>query len=101
MKTFQCQRPGSFALVEAFDFSSTLIFFAIYMILKFQYPIWHLFVFSSLIQKRSVEGGKQGNSIKKLKKEKIVGTTGKSARSETNSITMAPRVKPELTLPVM
>lgn len=48
-----------------------------------------------------MEGGKQGNSIKKLKKEKIVGATGKSARSETNSITMAPRVKPELTLPVM
>ncbi|XXG51885.1 hypothetical protein AAC387_Pa03g0350 [Persea americana] len=52
-------------------------------------------------KKRSVEGGKQGNSIKKSKKEKIVGATGKSARSETNSISMALRVKPELTLPVM
>lgn len=48
-----------------------------------------------------MEGGKQGNSVKKLKKDKIVGATGKSARSETNSISIPSRVKPELTLPVM
>ncbi|KAF9616499.1 hypothetical protein IFM89_029796 [Coptis chinensis] len=51
-------------------------------------------------KKRSGDGGKQGTSVKKLKKDKIVGTTGKSVRSETNTVSMAPRVKPELTLPV-
>lgn len=50
-------------------------------------------------KKRSSEGGKQGTSIKKMKKEKVVGATGKAARPEAN--TVAPRVKPELTLPVM
>ncbi|KAF8389202.1 hypothetical protein HHK36_025895 [Tetracentron sinense] len=52
-------------------------------------------------KKRSVEGGKQGASAKKLKKDKVVGATGKGVRSETNTVSMAPRVKPELTLPVM
>ncbi|OVA10083.1 WD40 repeat [Macleaya cordata] len=52
-------------------------------------------------KKRSTEGGKQGPSVKKLKKDKVLGTTGKSIRSETNTVSMAPRVKPELTLPVM
>ncbi|PIA42639.1 hypothetical protein AQUCO_02000230v1 [Aquilegia coerulea] len=52
-------------------------------------------------KKRSVDGGKQGSSVKKLKKDKIVGTTGKNVRSETNTVSMAPRVKPELTLPVL
>ncbi|KAK9098256.1 hypothetical protein Syun_025301 [Stephania yunnanensis] len=51
--------------------------------------------------KRSVDGGKQGPSIKKLKKDKVVGTTGKNIRSETNVVSMAPRVKADLTLPVM
>ncbi|XP_038984199.1 transcription initiation factor TFIID subunit 5 isoform X3 [Phoenix dactylifera] len=52
-------------------------------------------------QKRSVEGAKQGVSVKKLKKDKLVGATGKNIRSETSTVSMAPRVKPELTLPVM
>ncbi|XP_058067620.1 transcription initiation factor TFIID subunit 5 isoform X2 [Magnolia sinica] len=52
-------------------------------------------------KKKLPEGGKQGNSIKKLKKDKNVGATGKSVRSETNTISMAPRVKPELALPTM
>uniref|UniRef100_A0A5B7C3A7 Putative transcription initiation factor TFIID subunit 5 n=1 Tax=Davidia involucrata TaxID=16924 RepID=A0A5B7C3A7_DAVIN len=52
-------------------------------------------------KKRSVEGGKQGSSLKKLKKDKVVGATGKSVRTEVNTASVAPRVKPELTLPVM
>ncbi|KAG1363709.1 hypothetical protein COCNU_11G005360 [Cocos nucifera] len=52
-------------------------------------------------QKRSVEGGKQGVSVKKLKKDKLVGATGKNIRSETSTVSIATRVKPELTLPVM
>ncbi|KAK1268086.1 hypothetical protein QJS04_geneDACA013697 [Acorus gramineus] len=52
-------------------------------------------------KKKLVEGGKQGGSVKKLKKDKPVGATGKNVRSETNTVSMAPRVKPELTLPVM
>ncbi|XP_042482194.1 transcription initiation factor TFIID subunit 5 isoform X1 [Macadamia integrifolia] len=52
-------------------------------------------------KKRSVDGGKQGASVKKLKKDKVVGATGKTIRSETNTVSVAPRVKPELTLPVM
>lgn len=58
-----------------------------------------LVVLIYFVQKRSSEGGKQGTSIKKMKKEKVVGATGKAARPEAN--TVAPRVKPELTLPVM
>jgi transcription initiation factor TFIID subunit 5 len=54
-----------------------------------------------LIQKKSVEGGKQGASIKKLKKDKAVSATVKSARPEATTVPTAPRVKPELTLPVM
>ncbi|XAR57682.1 hypothetical protein NMG60_11025924 [Bertholletia excelsa] len=52
-------------------------------------------------KKRAVEGGKQGASLKKLKKDKVVGATGKAARTETTSVPAAPRVKPELALPVM
>ncbi|KAJ0984292.1 hypothetical protein J5N97_002648 [Dioscorea zingiberensis] len=52
-------------------------------------------------KKRSVEGGKQGVPVKKLKKDKVVGTLGKNVRSETSTASMAPRVKAELTLPVM
>ncbi|OAY80646.1 Transcription initiation factor TFIID subunit 5 [Ananas comosus] len=52
-------------------------------------------------EKRSTDGGKQGASIKKLKKDKLVGVTGKNVRSETSMVSMAPRVKPELPLPVM
>ena len=56
---------------------------------------------NSCVQKRSVEGGKQSASIKKLKKEKATGAMGKATRPETNIVTMAPRVKPELPLPTM
>nr|KJB07684.1 hypothetical protein B456_001G037500 [Gossypium raimondii] len=52
-------------------------------------------------KKRSVEGGKQGASTKKLKKDKAVNATAKSARPEAKPTPAAPRVKPELTLPVM
>ncbi|KAH7510534.1 hypothetical protein FEM48_ZijujUnG0118600 [Ziziphus jujuba var. spinosa] len=52
-------------------------------------------------KKRSADGGKQGASIKKLKKDKAVNVTGKTARPEANSIPTAPRVKPELALPVI
>lgn len=52
-------------------------------------------------KKRSVEGGKQGTSLKKLKKDKVVGTTGKAARTEGNTVSVAPHVKPELALPVI
>lgn len=48
-----------------------------------------------------MEGGKQGGSIKKVKKDKAVGAAGKPTRPETNTIAMAPRVKPELALPTM
>ncbi|CAL5435026.1 unnamed protein product [Camellia sinensis] len=52
-------------------------------------------------KKRAVEGGKQGASLKKLKKDKVVGATGKAVRIETNTVPAAPRVKSELTLPAM
>ncbi|KAI3866788.1 hypothetical protein MKX03_008896 [Papaver bracteatum] len=52
-------------------------------------------------KKKSTDGGKQGPSAKKLKKDKVVGATGKSARSETNAVSVAPRVKAELTLPAV
>ncbi|XP_062164343.1 transcription initiation factor TFIID subunit 5 [Alnus glutinosa] len=52
-------------------------------------------------KKRSGEGAKQGMSIKKLKKDKGVSATGKTGRPEANTVPMAPRVKPELTLPVI
>ncbi|GMI95110.1 TBP-associated factor 5 [Hibiscus trionum] len=52
-------------------------------------------------KKRSAEGGKQGSSTKKLKKDKSVNTTAKSARPEAKTTSAAPRVKPELTLPIM
>lgn len=54
-----------------------------------------------LVQKRTVEGGKQGTSLKKMKKDKVVGATGKASRTEAITVSAAPRVKPELTLPVM
>ncbi|PSS20947.1 Transcription initiation factor TFIID subunit like [Actinidia chinensis var. chinensis] len=52
-------------------------------------------------KKRAVEGGKQGGSLKKSKKDKVAGGTGKAACIEGNTVPAAPRVKPELTLPVM
>ncbi|URD75900.1 transcription initiation factor TFIID subunit [Musa troglodytarum] len=50
--------------------------------------------------KRSVDGGKQAAPVKKLKKDKLVGATGKMF-AETSTVPVAPRVKPELTLPII
>ncbi|KAG2316689.1 hypothetical protein Bca52824_019811 [Brassica carinata] len=52
-------------------------------------------------KKRSTETGKQGSSLKKLKKDKAGNATAKAARQETSTVSPAPRVKPELALPVM
>ncbi|CAN7089745.1 transcription initiation factor TFIID subunit 5 isoform X1 [Brassica rapa] len=52
-------------------------------------------------KKRSNEIGKQGSSLKKLKKDKAGNATAKVARQETSIVSPAPRVKPELALPVM
>lgn len=52
-------------------------------------------------QKRPVESGKQGTSTKKLKKDKAANATAKAVRQDANTQSMAPRVKPELTLPIM
>ncbi|XP_047167667.1 transcription initiation factor TFIID subunit 5 [Vigna umbellata] len=52
-------------------------------------------------KKRSIEGGKQGGSVKKVKKDKGGSTTGKSAKPEASAVPAAPRVKPELPLPLM
>ncbi|KAK7838687.1 transcription initiation factor tfiid subunit 5 [Quercus suber] len=52
-------------------------------------------------KKRSIEGGKQGTSTKKLKKDKAASATGKTGRLEANAVITAPRVKPELALPVI
>ncbi|XP_048227970.1 transcription initiation factor TFIID subunit 5 isoform X2 [Ricinus communis] len=52
-------------------------------------------------KKRSIEGGKQGTSVKKMKKDKATSATAKVVRPETNSAPTAPRVKPELPLPVI
>ncbi|XWS26165.1 hypothetical protein CRYUN_Cryun26dG0007400 [Craigia yunnanensis] len=52
-------------------------------------------------KKRSVEGGKQGASTKKLKKDKAVNATAKSARPGANTTSAAQQVKPDLTLPIM
>ncbi|KAI6680339.1 hypothetical protein NL676_034220 [Syzygium grande] len=53
------------------------------------------------IKKRSGEGGKQSTSVKKSKKDKGTGPAGKNMRPEPNVVSVAPRVKPELALPVM
>ncbi|KAK3028589.1 hypothetical protein RJ639_038379 [Escallonia herrerae] len=52
-------------------------------------------------KKRSVEGGKQGASLKKMKKDKVVGATGKASRTEGSTVSSAPLVKPELSLPAI
>ncbi|GJN38959.1 hypothetical protein PR202_gb28045 [Eleusine coracana subsp. coracana] len=57
------------------------------------------FVVSTSYKKNS-EGGKQSASIKKAKKDKLVGATGKNVKTEISMVSAAPRVKPELTLPV-
>ncbi|KAL0464036.1 UNVERIFIED_CONTAM: Transcription initiation factor TFIID subunit, partial [Sesamum latifolium] len=52
-------------------------------------------------KKRSVDGGKQGTSLKKQKKEKVVSATAKASRPDSVTVSGAPRVKPELALPVI
>ncbi|KAL0397201.1 UNVERIFIED_CONTAM: Transcription initiation factor TFIID subunit [Sesamum calycinum] len=52
-------------------------------------------------KKRSVDGGKQGTSLKKQKKEKVVSATAKASRPDSVTVSGAPRVKPELPLPVI
>lgn len=52
-------------------------------------------------KRKMVDGGKQGAAIKKVKKDKIAGATGKPSRPEATTASAAPRVKPELPLPVM
>ena len=54
-----------------------------------------------LIQKKTLDGGKQGTSVKKMKKDKTANATAKNIRPEANAAPAAPRVKPELPLPVM
>ncbi|KAG5244443.1 transcription initiation factor TFIID [Salix suchowensis] len=51
-------------------------------------------------KKRSMDGGKQA-TIKKSKKDKAASATAKAVRLEANTVPAAPRVKPELPLPVM
>lgn len=59
-------------------------------------------IFTALfcVQKR-FDGGKQGNTNKKMKKDKVVGATAKAHRSESVAVSGAPRVKPELALPAV
>ncbi|XP_044472590.1 transcription initiation factor TFIID subunit 5-like [Mangifera indica] len=52
-------------------------------------------------KKRSIEGGKQGTSMKKSKKDKAINATAKTSRPEANTVPVARRVKSELALPVM
>ncbi|KAL4181832.1 hypothetical protein AMTRI_Chr12g239440 [Amborella trichopoda] len=51
--------------------------------------------------KKKAEGGKSGVSLKKVKKDKLLGATGKNIRTETSTVSVAPRVKSELPLPVV
>ncbi|XP_078153267.1 transcription initiation factor TFIID subunit 5-like isoform X2 [Carex rostrata] len=52
------------------------------------------------INKKKTDGNKQGTSFSnKKKKDKAVGATGKTTRSETSMGSVAPRVKSELTGP--
>lgn len=53
------------------------------------------------VKKRAGEGGKQSTSVKKSKKDKGTGAVGKNTRPEPNVVSVAPRVKPELALPVI
>lgn len=66
------------------------------LVVLFHFFVFHLFLF----QKRSIDGGKQGGTIRKMKRDKAGSATGKSAKPEANTISVAPRAKPELPLPV-
>ncbi|KAK9742717.1 hypothetical protein RND81_03G192900 [Saponaria officinalis] len=50
-------------------------------------------------KKKSADGGKQAPPSKKSKKDKVTVAPGKAARPEANITSIAPRVKPELSLP--
>lgn len=65
------------------------------------FPLVDQYFLQFIYQKRSVDGSKQGTAPKKLKKDKVVGSTAKANRSESVAASGAPRVKPELALPVM
>ncbi|KAL3818476.1 hypothetical protein ACJIZ3_004381 [Penstemon smallii] len=52
-------------------------------------------------KKRSVDGGKQGTTLKKMKKDKVGAATAKTSRSESATVYGTPRVKPELALPAI
>ncbi|KAK7321546.1 hypothetical protein VNO77_32303 [Canavalia gladiata] len=52
-------------------------------------------------KKRSIDGGKQGSSIKKVKKDKAGSATGKNAKPEANTTSATPRIRPELPLPIV
>ncbi|XP_073286914.1 transcription initiation factor TFIID subunit 5-like [Primulina huaijiensis] len=52
-------------------------------------------------KKKSVDGGKQATTLKKLKKDKIGSATTKASRSESTAVSGAPHAKPELALPVI
>lgn len=52
-------------------------------------------------KKKAGEVGKSGGPSKKLKKDKVTGTTGKGIRTETNVVRTAPRVKSELPMPTI
>ncbi|KAL2317983.1 hypothetical protein Fmac_031859 [Flemingia macrophylla] len=47
-------------------------------------------------KKRSIDGGKQGSSVKKVRKDKAISATGKNAKPEVSTISAVPRIKPEL-----
>lgn len=52
-------------------------------------------------RKKAGDVGKSGGPSKKLKKDKVAGTTGKGVRIETNVVRTAPRVKSELPMPTI
>ncbi|XP_075479944.1 transcription initiation factor TFIID subunit 5-like isoform X2 [Primulina tabacum] len=52
-------------------------------------------------KKKSVDGGKQATTLKKLKKDKAGSATTKASRSESTAVSGVPHVKPELPLPVI
>ncbi|CAA0841312.1 Transcription initiation factor TFIID subunit 5 [Striga hermonthica] len=53
------------------------------------------------LEERPTDGGKQGTTLKKQTKDKVAGSTTKANRSDKVTVSGAPRVKPELALPVI
>jgi phosphotransferase system glucose/maltose/N-acetylglucosamine-specific IIC component len=56
------------------------VLFAVHVSLAFL--VIRFFCYYILLQKRNAEGGKQGASLKKSKKDKLVGATGKNVRNQ-------------------